>query len=294
MHIRKLAIVVMTLMLLVMAAPAAMAAESDSTWSKVKAAGSDLWDTVKEKAPSAWEKTKETASDLYGKAKEKAPEIKEKVKTGVHNAQDKISDFNQDQKDQFWAWVDDQTGGTANTAPDDDTHNPDGNAEYEPGPEGKEPYEPGPGAAGSDSNSSATESTEDSPDDVYGSDDIYYYDPDGDTRSASSEVPGTITVDGEIYQYVPEDDAETKQPDDREYHEIIVEGRVYRHYYDEDVKVLPEEDNPAEASLAIFGTIIGIAIILIALISLISLLHARESEVKWRREHPSDCNSPDD
>lgn len=298
MYIRKLVAVLMAMMILCLAAPAAMA-ESSSTWDRVKTVGSDLWDKTKEKAPEVWDKTKDKASELYGKAREKAPEVKKKVKDSVSNAQEKISDFNNDQQDQFWQWFDGQTGGTTNVAPStDDNHNPNGNLEYESNPNQNPEYVPGPdsttggAAAGNNAQQDAPSASQPAaggvPDEVldkYGQDGVYYYDPnEGKARPVSGELPETITVNGQIYQHVPEDSVEAQQPSGREYDEIVIDGRIYRRYLTDDAQTASQE-NPADGNWGMAGVcaaVVAGGLVLMALIWGLASFNARESVVKER------------
>lgn len=309
MYIRKLAMILATLVMLVIASPTAMAAESGSTWDQVKAAGSNLWGTVKEKAPGAWETTKNKASELYDKAKEKAPEVKEKVKTGVNNAQEKISDYREGEEEKFWQWFDNQTGGTTNATPSTDDHpNPNGNPEYKPNP-GQEPkYEPGPGsttggaAAGNNAQQSAPSARQPAgdpkeepeatpkpngvggPDDIpretldqYTQDEIFYHNPDGnESKPASEEIPEAIVLNGKVYQYV------TGAPvQGSEYEELVVDGRTYRRYLDEEVQSEEPEHNKRNVFLIdlayLFGG--GLAVSLICMF-IDWMLHKRRADTK--------------
>lgn len=197
MYIRKLAVILTTLVMLVIASPAAMAAESDSTWDQVKAAGSDLWGTVKEKAPGAWETTKNKASELYGKAKEKAPEVKEKVKTGVNNAQEKISDYREGEEEEFWQWFDNQTGGTT------------GDAQSNQNASASTP------SADSATDSDQDNSTNDDLQEFYDNDRIYYYNPNGDdSREEAPDLPDEITINDKTYTRTPENQQELEVGDE--------------------------------------------------------------------------------
>lgn len=106
--------------------------ETASLLDQAKAAGSELWgtvkekapgwletardatssavDTVREKAPEVWEDTKTAASDAAEKVQEKAPEVIDEIKEDAKNAQAAVSDWNTAQQDQFWQWFDRQTG----------------------------------------------------------------------------------------------------------------------------------------------------------------------------------------
>ncbi len=306
MHVRKLATILAMLMLLILAAPVAQAAEAGSTWDQVKAAGSNLWD----------------------KAKEKAPEVKEKVQNGISNAQGKISDFQEDQEGQFWGWFENQTGGTTN----DDAHNPDGNAEYELGPNDNEPYEPGPGATESKDNPSTTGPTASQSDsvskevlDAYGSDGVYYHNPNGsaaETKTEPSAAPdadgssepaqevhdsygdeviyrysdgwydadgnyyppnmknpnGIISVNGKLYQLTSGRDLQ--QTDARPHEDIVIDNRTYRHYFLEDeLEAEPEQSSSHFWERSVSWTDL---LILVVLIGLTFILGMRP----WRRRRP--------
>lgn len=88
---------------------------------------SDAADTVREKAPGVWEDVKDTAADAADKIQEKAPEVIDDIKEGVENAQETVSDWNASQQDQFWQWFDRQTGmnTTGKVNPSEKTDNAD-------------------------------------------------------------------------------------------------------------------------------------------------------------------------
>lgn len=325
MYIRKLAMILATLVMLVMASPAAMAAESGSTWDQVKAAGSDLWGTVKEKAPGAWETTKNKASELYDKAIEKAPEVKEKVKTGVNNAQEKISDYREGEEKEFWQWFENQTGGMTNATPSTHDHaDPNINPGYEPNPDQKPEYEPGPDSTtgGTPTGNNAQQSAPSArrpagdpkeepeatpkpngacgPDDVpretldqYAQGGIFYYNPDdNESRPASEEVPEAIVLNGKVYQYA------TGAPvQGSEYEELVVDGRTYRRYLDEDIQTTHEasstDGNQNEVNwgmLRIIAIMIGVSLLVMGVIFGLSWFHAREAEIRRSLKDQSDTD----
>jgi len=101
----------------------ALSSTADSDWlAGLKNGASDLWDaakeksseivdTVKEKGPGWLESAKDKAGDLVEAGKEKLPEVVDKAKDGLHTAQDKVSQFREDQENQFWQWEDQMLNG---------------------------------------------------------------------------------------------------------------------------------------------------------------------------------------
>ncbi len=86
----------------------------------------EMYQSAKEKAPEVWDAAKDKGSELYQSAKEKAPVVIDKAKDGLHNAQDAISSWNQDQQDQFWQWTESmQSGGSQQTPPEANPSQPD-------------------------------------------------------------------------------------------------------------------------------------------------------------------------
>lgn len=82
-------------------------------WDAAKDKGSEIVDTVKEKGPGWVESAKDKAGDLIDAGKEKLPEVVDKAKDGLQTAQDKVSQFREDQENQFWQWEDQMLNGGA-------------------------------------------------------------------------------------------------------------------------------------------------------------------------------------
>lgn len=117
---KKICTAILALAAVILMVPIAHA----STWDSIKAAGSSLWDTAKEKAAEAADTVREkgpgwveTAKDAAGNAvdtikenapgwiesaKEKGGELVDKAGDALHEAQDKVSDWNRSQQDEFW------------------------------------------------------------------------------------------------------------------------------------------------------------------------------------------------
>lgn len=79
-----------------------------------------LYDKAKEKLPEAASKAKEKAGEItetvkekapeyLEKAKEKAPEVAEDIKSGVNSAGEAISEYRDQQEDEFMDWFEEQT-----------------------------------------------------------------------------------------------------------------------------------------------------------------------------------------
>jgi len=85
-------------------------------WDAAKDKGSEIVDTVKEKGPGWIESAKDKAGDLIDAGKEKLPEVIDKAKDGLQTTQDKISQFREDQENQFWQWEDQMLNGGANSS----------------------------------------------------------------------------------------------------------------------------------------------------------------------------------
>lgn len=98
-----------------------------SLLNQAKEAGSELWSTVKEKAPGWTNTAKDKISDAADTVREKAPGVIDNIKEGVENAQETVSDWNASQQDQFWQWFDRQTGmnTTGKVNPPEKTDNAD-------------------------------------------------------------------------------------------------------------------------------------------------------------------------
>lgn len=104
-----------------------------STWDSIKAAGSDLWDaakskgsevvdTVKEKGPGWVDTAKDAASGAIDTIKEQAPgavdaakekgsELIDRAGNAIQGAQEKFSDWNRGQQEEFWQRTDDLLNG---------------------------------------------------------------------------------------------------------------------------------------------------------------------------------------
>lgn len=141
MHFKMRKLVIMAVVLAVFAFPAQAEATTSFTdkfgelWQSTKDKAGELYEAGKEKAPEIIDKGKEVAGaaadkagELYEAGKEKLPELIEGAKEGISDAQDTISDWNASQQDQFWDWVDGQTGGqtsgsTETKQPSDSTAN---------------------------------------------------------------------------------------------------------------------------------------------------------------------------
>lgn len=102
-----------------------------SDWlNTLKKKASDALEVGKEKAPEVIEKSKELASatkekagELYEVAKERAPGVIDHAKESLAIAGGKVQQFQDDQRNQFWRWVDDQIDGTSAAASQDDSQN---------------------------------------------------------------------------------------------------------------------------------------------------------------------------
>lgn len=83
------------------------------SWDEVKDAAGNAYDTVREKAPEWASQAKDKAGEAYEAAKEKAPELIDQAKDGLAQAGEKVSEFRQDQEQQFGEWFEQQTGTSA-------------------------------------------------------------------------------------------------------------------------------------------------------------------------------------
>lgn len=125
---KKLWIALVFLLLFTAMTPTALAVSEDgseddtSFWEDVKGAGSGLWQSAKEHAPGWWQSIKDAGSNAVDTVKEHGPEWVEagkekgseligKGKDALQNAGDKVSDFLDDQQDQFWERTEQQIYG---------------------------------------------------------------------------------------------------------------------------------------------------------------------------------------
>ena len=131
MHLKMRKLVIMAVVLAIFAFPVQAEATASFTdkigelWQSTKDKAGELYEAGKEKAPEIIDKGKEVAGaaadkagELYEAGKEKLPGLIEGAKEGISDAQDTISDWNASQQDQFWDWVDGQTGGQASSSTD--------------------------------------------------------------------------------------------------------------------------------------------------------------------------------
>lgn len=132
---KKIRTAILTLVAIILMAPTAHA----STWDSIRAAGGNLWDTAKDKAAEAVDTAREkgpgwveTAKDAAGNAvdaikengpgwvesaKEKGGELVDKAGDALHDAQEKVSSWNQSQQDEFWERTENMINGENPTQP---------------------------------------------------------------------------------------------------------------------------------------------------------------------------------
>lgn len=119
-------------------APDDEVSEGSSCWGDLKSAGSDLYQSAKEKAPGWWQSVKDAGSqavdavkehgpEWVDKAQEKGSELIDKGKDALEDAGNKVSGFLDDQQDQFWERTEQQIygGSTPEATPPADSNAPE-------------------------------------------------------------------------------------------------------------------------------------------------------------------------
>ena len=130
-NLTRKAWIALTVLLLFMAiTPTALAASEDdvseeensSFWEDVKSAGSNLYQSAKERAPGWWQSVKDAASSAKDTVKEHGPEwvetaqekgseLLDKGVDALQSAGEQVSGFLEDQQNQFWERTEQQLNG---------------------------------------------------------------------------------------------------------------------------------------------------------------------------------------
>lgn len=108
-NLRRLSVLTMFLVLCLVFPTPAAAAEGGSwqdrasdLWDQAKDKGSELYESAKEKAPEVIDQAKGAASKVADTVREQAPAVIDKTKEGLQDAQEAVSDWNAEQRQQFW------------------------------------------------------------------------------------------------------------------------------------------------------------------------------------------------